>query len=387
MNGNNVRYLNGKSDPWFSANLLSERDKLGNEFYLPDRYFTAMACAEQIRFCANDTWCMPFTGPFSALGYLDTQLRKPSGSPFSPMQETTIGRILRARKSSQLFAIIDGDALVASKSSIKGDRKYDTTWDGNKFYGGYDFSQSLGLPNDQWQMEIRNWFDTSLATIQYVVTDFVTNEWYNDRKSKYSQELKVTPWILRPYLSSWVEYREPRNESCNAQLVRSTAQYQSFSLSGLVIVIIVSVALLIISWTLECCVHKRKDRAQSAAKHHKHIAHVADGKMQLLRMALKPVGYQGWTAEASTYPYRTPTQSNFWDADSEADIMPAVMEHDAVVVSGIARDMELRTPSSNTSRRQSEYVKVPGLEEDEVVTASSRSLVSGHDQSWRMEDR
>lgn len=178
--------------------------------------------------------------------------------------------------------------------------------------------ESPALPDDQWTREVMKWFQTALANIQYRIVDFPNNFWAangtiaGDWKTTGNTDYGVVA------AKNWQESFAPALEGlCEQQLVRSTDQYQSFLLVGVLIVVVVSVVLIVVSWTLEMCVRRRGSRREGGKKRHKLLAYVADGKTQLLHEVLKGAGHGGWENEFDAVPSRRPA-----DADRERDISP-----------------------------------------------------------------
>lgn len=80
------------------------------------------------------------------------------------------------------------------------------------------------------------------------------------------------------------------------QPIRGIATFQTLSVHGIAIVVL-SFTLIIFSWTLSTCVRK----SRGGYKIH---ADVANGKLNLLRMALEGRGYAGWAEKGGNIPTR-----------------------------------------------------------------------------------
>jgi len=248
----------------------------GLPLYLPDHLFVTLACDHRLQLCNSaDGACTALTGnnltTYDAIGLNDKQL-------------ATAERILLARLHSHIYDTINGacgSALAANDHLV------------DLF--------SPQLPDDQWIREVTRMYQTALANVQLRIVDFPNNAWLTND----SETLGVIA------AQNWAESEHnAMAELCKQQRVQSTNQYQSFSFWGVIIVVAVSSILIITSWTLESCVERRPDlRARDGVKlegekRYRQRAWIADGKLQLLRMALKDAGYVNWVNEMEYVPYR-----------------------------------------------------------------------------------
>lgn len=95
--------------------------------------------------------------------------------------------------------------------------------------------------------------------------------------------------------------RESLNVQCRNQRIQSTAEVQSFSLLGLLIVIATTFFCLIASLALEQVVSLMRRGSES----NRSIAREADEKLQLLRMAMAgDKETEGWMSNAWNVPFR-----------------------------------------------------------------------------------
>jgi hypothetical protein len=91
---------------------------------------------------------------------------------------------------------------------------------------------SPALPRDQWIIETTKWFQMAMADVQYRIVEFPNDEWDTDTTSG--------PNVVKP--EDWFNYSSSAmRDLCSQQLLRSSDQYQTSSLSGIVIVLIVSI--------------------------------------------------------------------------------------------------------------------------------------------------
>ncbi|KAI5370755.1 hypothetical protein Slin15195_G016280 [Septoria linicola] len=158
------------------------------------------------------------------------------------------------------------------------------------------------LPDTQWPLETTKWFQTSLANIQHRIVDYPNNNWATNRsdlwKSNGPSFGVVDPRIYDDTGS------QAFAKQCGSQLVRSANEHQSFIVVGVVVVVVISFAWIITSWTLHLCVSKRKDRQLGARKRHKLLAYIADSKTHLAHTSLRGAGYTGWDLQMHSMPVR-----------------------------------------------------------------------------------
>lgn len=242
-------------------------------------------CADQLELCnlAEGGSCSGPVGSMQALPWIDLL-------GFSDTQKATATRILLAHSVSHpqhVVSSLRSSALLANDLLVLG-------------------INSPGLPETQWHLETEKWFQTTLANIQYRIVDIPNNAWASKQNAANWQTDGGTEYgVVAP--RNWQDSYAPALEAlCKQQLVRSTNQYQSFLLVGVLVVIIVSCAIIITSWTLELCVANRKSRKLGGSKRHKLLAHIGDGKAHLLYTALKGAGYDGWQDELEALPHRRP---------------------------------------------------------------------------------
>lgn len=345
MTSNNVLYRAPVLDPWFSANGSDTIVAADGESWIEsDRWFGAMACIDQTRICTSlsEDTCTPLSGylPLMQGGVLfevsNESVEVPDWPLVYDMTDTQTAIALRVMVATLGIAdvVFSVGDLLASDISTR---------------AGY----SSALPENQWQIEAAMWFQTALAHVQYKIVDFPNNEWFNQtaNDNRSANFVKYKSDDKGYYPSLW--------KLCDQQLVRSTTLYQSFSMAAIIIITVVSATLLILSKTLALCVMDRKDRkAEGAPKYHKNAAYVADGKFQLLRMALKPAGYDQWADEAEEYPYRRPRGSSNSESHEQEDIRPATLENSVAIISGGVQEVEEK--SSIVVSKRAEHLSGPG---------------------------
>jgi len=126
------------------------------------------------------------------------------------------------------------------------------------------------LPNNQWQLGLQGWFETGLAKFQQYIVDFVDNPTIDDANGLIS--------VIAP-------------------------------------------TFIIISWFLPDCVNRRKDRRDTERNVGKRYAYIADGKLNLLRMALEGRGYDKWEEAMSDITVRKEAEGSFVPVQKEGETL------------------------------------------------------------------
>lgn len=108
---------------------------------------------------------------------------------------------------------------------------------------------SPGLPDDQWQLETRRWFETGLAKLQANTKNFA-NLPYSDRDSI------AYKFIPAGSLTNSTDLNSELHKLCSQQRIRSNGQVQNFNVASLAILMGVSlitvfVSELLASWGME----------------------------------------------------------------------------------------------------------------------------------------
>ncbi|KAF7190092.1 hypothetical protein HII31_08423 [Pseudocercospora fuligena] len=335
---NKVLYLETNFDPLFSANgtypLVGEQD--GITYYEPDLYFGTVVCKDQLKICnVRTNTCSPFSGMKSIdLSSLD----------LNDKQYATAQRIQFARWSSNIYSVIAGQGPVEAIDAYR--------FLVDRF--------SYNVPDDQWITEITKWYKASLANIQYRMVEFPNNA-ISQYSSSENMSLNYTA-------------AEAMSALCHNQLVRSTAQCQSFSLAGLLIVVIFSCSIIFTSWGIDSCVAKRKDRRDGGVKRYKRLAWIADGKLQLLRMALQGAGYDGWEDELEKTPTRKEREGQDIEAvveEVEAGGKIRVRYRDVRARQAMVEDIEFQTLKKDHEQEAQIPSVTVSLEEDETRRRTS----------------
>lgn len=216
-----MNYATAITDPWFRADnctttnwvMVPERCKAENPL-------SFLGCQDQYQFCkaeslssnqiTTNSVCTPLTGLFKL--FPDIFLAR--GTPWNgtelpnlnPTQKAVYNLLAKAIAGSQLnwqLGFIGQENLIAQ----------DSLWDGG---GGFNFEMSAPLPSNQWEIEVMNWMNVSLANTQRSIVAY-------GRRNEYDVGGGVSSlhYIDQP--------QDPEMRSlCDKMKVRST-RHTSFS--------------------------------------------------------------------------------------------------------------------------------------------------------------
>jgi len=135
-------YSDAVYDPFFSANGTFNVTLNGVLYYQPDAFVHLMGCADQYQFRE------PSSNRTTSLTALQIAKTLALELGLNSDQVATLTRLTFSLQTSDTYNTIDGqnsDALVPSSL--------------------LDQLISPGLPSNQWQIEARTWFETTLANI------------------------------------------------------------------------------------------------------------------------------------------------------------------------------------------------------------------------------
>lgn len=182
-------------------------------------------------------------------------------------QTATVDRLILSLARTQMYYSTlgrDGSALLAHEKLVQ--------------------VISSSIPNNQWMVEIQEWFAVSLARMQHALVEFVTG-----------------PPVKLDGMSFITMNESDSKALCQAQIVRMPGQHQSFSMFGLMITVILGLLIILLSLTIESIGSFIRTRWMEDPKQ-KRIQWILDGKLQLLRMAEEYAGRGTWTHTAEDVP-------------------------------------------------------------------------------------
>jgi hypothetical protein len=273
---NSIKFRTKVEDPIFQATYPdTELSNTGERFtvYTPDYQVSVVGCTEQYSICnpnLQSNSCTPQSGQNS----LPTLIRSLN---FNSAQLVTAYRMIYMIADGTTYSSVNGigpDALQI--------------W--NKVY---DFV-APGVPENQWQIEVEGWLETTLAKWQAYVVEYASN----------TADLGHHGHVGFPVSNNTLQ-TEWRNQ-CKNQKISNVGAYQNVTVFGFAFTWATGGVLIIFSWCLAWCVKKQRKwgkRAGKAGPTARRIAWNIDGKFQQQRVALRTVEYQGLVGGEGDVPF------------------------------------------------------------------------------------
>jgi hypothetical protein len=201
---NRAYYTGAVHDPFYKATTPYRVGTL--QFYKPDSTVNALACTEEYSFCNNNN--MNCTTLNAIIPITRDVVKELLG--YNTVQLATFDLIWRWVWSMRIYYLIfnlQEQALLASSQE----------------FGSY--RSSVELPTNQWQSEVENLFNISLALLQLVGVEYVS-----------PPQIQVTDNTTYDKYITGPNTTEGKN-LCNSQKILSSGQY-SFSFFGLVCILV-----------------------------------------------------------------------------------------------------------------------------------------------------
>jgi hypothetical protein len=248
---NSIAYLSPVQDIWFSANkelnLSANSTATFQNVYEADQFVNVMGCLDQFEICN------PNTSPFSCtiIGGLRDVAQAYTQIGLNEYQTATAQRMTPVFAMSSTFNTVNGlgdTALLARDRLVN-------------FIG-------TGLPDNQWQVEVEGWFQTSLAKMQASVVEYAANV----------VDLGPFGYINTPNPNGDA-IQKAAASFCSNQRVRNVGSYQSFSFLGVMLVVCVGGVIIVISWSLDRFIEFVRRHSKKNKHDYREIARIADQKL------------------------------------------------------------------------------------------------------------
>lgn len=146
----------------------------------------------------------------------------------------------------------------------------------------FELSQ-VGLPNDQWMNEVSSWFAISLAKVQEIPIRWAIGPSYVPAGSMLQRASRPEELQL-----------------CKSQIILSPGGTTSFSVLGIVIILIVGITLMLLSIFLDVLTSYFRSKLQK--DEYKQVQWGLDGIFQLHRLAYEASGQGTWTGDFNSIP-------------------------------------------------------------------------------------
>jgi len=270
LTANSILYTHLNNDLIFGATTkvdLVENNSV-NVSYRADNPVAVLGCADQHQWCS----AVEPVGKKNCSGLESLNTLSGDISMFrdNPRQLATANRINDAIGYSNMWYVVDPRGVAAIQAS-------ETVFE--------IFQHSL--PDNQWTIEVRGWFNTALAKVQQALV-----------------EVAVGPVLQNPTDFTVTAPTKPYDWAlCDAQIVRSSGQYQNFSVLGLAIIVAFSTFFIWLGSVIDKATgwaqrwfHKGEDRR---------LQWLLEDKLQLQRMAYVAANQGKWEGHADSVPITT----------------------------------------------------------------------------------
>ena len=148
--------------------------------------------------------------------------------------------------------------------------------------------------NNQWMIEVKDWFAISLARFQHAVVEYATGP----------GPLADGQAVLQPTDDDGLAL-------CHAQKVRGDGSHQSFSVLGLAITLGVGGLIILVSFILEPLMKFTRQKRSKDTKQ-RGLNWTLDGNLQLLRMVHEYAGMGHWIHIDEEIPITTDGQEKIF---------------------------------------------------------------------------
>ncbi|RDW80775.1 hypothetical protein BP5796_05473 [Coleophoma crateriformis] len=276
LSANGVSFGEQVDDPWYSAHKIfydlpnTQGNLTGNTVYQADNAVNVIGCAMQFQYCNPNmplaTGCGPLTtGPLTST----TSATKYNLSIFKTEAQKQNFLIMDAIFRSTP-AIIPTYLVQALGTSLLASDNY------------FSAGSQAPLPDNQWQLDMKNIFGVGLAAQQQAFFDFA-----NGPSSSLPQIFFVKP------------NDDYEQAFCKSQKILRT-DYTSFSTLGLALTFVLGGFLISTSYALEPLLHsiQRKRKSDSYAS----IEWYMNDILQLQKCIYEKLGLGPWTCKADGTP-------------------------------------------------------------------------------------
>jgi hypothetical protein len=280
MLSNQAQYLGPVEDTWFSATTTKDSRGLGlgstsslgaisnGSIYYPDRLISTLACIEEYQYCNKDH-CTPLDGFYTVDPSQD------NGLHLNPKQRAVFRILLNAAwamKIKFLSQLMGAEGLLAQQFV-------------------QDNSGGLGsapVYPDQWQREVENLHNMSLAVLQQKVVDFAGQP-FMETQPGISDETFVRPPETPEEL-----------KLCRQIKIRSSS-HTSFSVFGMMFIITTGGLIILTNIWLPSIVFRLRDHNQ-VRKEFKTHDWWNSNVLQIQRAAYESKGVGPWEGLAQDVP-------------------------------------------------------------------------------------
>ncbi|KAK7949284.1 uncharacterized protein PG986_010170 [Apiospora aurea] len=288
LSGNGVLFPQKSNDAWYRATrrmgtLRSQNGAGSGDIYITAEAASPLGCVQQYQWCNPELTIPRGCGPLA--GWLDATA---GAAPLFNLTVDNSGALrIPPQVLNEKYGIYDivqtfGARALASQTSLSA-------------------GVQLSLSERQWQVDVTNWWNMSLAFHQAAFVDTASGYIHADANL---QHLVSPP----PTMMSTISAKARIDDNIvrlliDGQKIRH-AGYASFSLFGLLFTYVLGAAIILMSFILDPIMrylHKRGKYRQ-----YQYLEWRTNGALQLHRLAQDELGYGKWSGCTDTVPKTNP---------------------------------------------------------------------------------
>lgn len=231
-----MTYVEPVEDPWFQATtpvtweanvwIANASSNATMTAYQPDFNASVMGCTQQIQYCNHDkSKCSALTGEALGGSLVDSIREFAVGLDLNTKQQSTLSRLAQASWNGDLYNEVTSTNALMVQRDLAGE-------------------VSPALPNNQWILEMQHSFLTGLTSMQMQIASYATGP-----PDRSSYQYMTTPTAEEQWM-------------CSSQIVQRSG-YSTFSLLGVVIVILLGSLIIIVDLTLPFVASKFRRRSDA----------------------------------------------------------------------------------------------------------------------------
>ena len=261
-------YLNPVDDPWFAAHTEIVPKGADAPFYMTDNNPSNIGCINQHQFCNPNlpigSACTDLTGVFLAYNQSISDLS------FSPTQNATFTRLAEAAVAASrdhVVLALDQDILIASQQVAN--------------------NKVIGLPDNQWQLEVLNINSIMLAYMQSLMVSYVTGPGETSFAS-YQR------YIEHPTIPE-------EQQICRSQIVWRN-DYYHFSILGITLILGLGLFIILLNLSLEPFIRLLRRIRENDHGLYKQLEWDMTETLQLQRLVYEGQGSGTWYGAPDQIP-------------------------------------------------------------------------------------
>ncbi|KAL8739322.1 MAG: hypothetical protein Q9181_000053 [Wetmoreana brouardii] len=248
-------------DPLFKATIpynMTDSEGKNTTMYTPDHWVGVLACADQFQF-RN-----PANGKFTPLTSNSFMPEEFSKLELNKVQHATAESMYYTVQTANMYYSVHSQGANSLRASVT--------------LGGSDFIQ-IGLPDNQWMIEVAGMFSLSLAKVQQQIVAYATGP---------------------TYLHEGLTFVKGDKDLCRRQKIRGASGFLSFSVLGVSIILVFGGLLILTASGLDTFVGFIRSKLDW--EDHKRLQWTLDEKMQLQRLAFEEAGQGRWSGGTDAVP-------------------------------------------------------------------------------------